>query len=464
MSNNINNPYAKKTVTRRNFLLSLAGTGAVGLGGGALLTLLNKSDGITVDQKAKVDVANPLKNSTSPLIMGSDNVTATKEPVVETAQDFSGLTIDPKYKDRILVVIELFGGNDGLSMVPPYGTGKYYDLRGGLAVPQNEVLPINDQFGLHRELVNLHERKDQLAIVQGIGHTDGNLSHFQMQDQVNLGNSGSENYRTGFLARLGNAIGSQDPDAGLLAASTYGYSLGMRNITAPFLSTSDLAQLDVISDKDATYAAYREAVSSFKGDPLSDATGDIFSKIYNPKNVFPSAAESAASELASYDSGDNATGRDLGAQLAIAAHLIRADIGVKIIQTKISGFDNHSGMGFAYPELMKGVDGALGAFLNDIETMGKKDDVLVCIISEFGRRCQVSGDGLDHGNGSMTMAIGPVKPGIYGDDISLNDLDEKGNIKPTVTFGQYQASWAQDWLGVPADLLLDESPETLKFV
>ncbi len=440
--------FQERTISRRNFILGLAGAGVVSLTTGTALAYIKNRDTLNTDTK---DLALPgnIKDPTKPQLGQPSPLLAEGETEFEKNMDFSDLTIDAKYKGRTLVLVELFGGNQGFAMCPYANNGDFNSNHG-----VKELIPFDNEIGFHQELVDLAEFKDKIAIVEGVGHLNKNLSHFTMKDRWHLCDSDDkQNYSSGFWARTSNALATHND--GLVAASTSGYALSMAGVTAPFLSASSLDQLSILSD--SAYAEYRDTVASFDGD-VKDL-GAIYQSIYQTQNQFPPVVAAAPDWTQASANGNPG---DLGKQLQVASYLIQADVGIQVIHVTTGGFDLHGGLSFEYPELMKKVNIALSGFLTEIEEAGLADNVTVALASEFGRRVNINGQGSDHGNTSTLMVIGGnVKPGRYGQTPSLKNLDSSGNVKAEVPFDSYLASLAQGCLGVPADRLLTQQTEQL---
>ena len=154
-------------------------------------------------------------------------------------------------------------------------------------------------------------------------------------------------------------------------------------------------------------------------------------------------------------------GGRLGRQLAMAAEVIKADVGVRIVHAQLGGFDTHESHAGRHNRLMEQFDGAVDGFLQEIEAVGMLDRVLVATTSEFGRRVRQNGSGLDHGAASAMLMVGPIKAGRLGEPSPLGDLDRNDNLKTTVSFDRYLASLAQEWLGVDAAAVLPNEPQPI---
>lgn len=352
---------------------------------------------------------------------------------------------------RVLVIIELQGGNDGLSTVVPYANGAYYDRRPNLAIPGEQVLAMDAEVGLNPQLVDLAQR--QMAVVEGVGPTEGNLSHFEMEERWYYGAPGGASARrTGFLARIADRL-----DGGQVTGlSVAGHTPMFSAATASTLALSNLNQLKVLTKNDWIYPLYRSGVQSITGGPvaatLNETWGDLFA-----------IGRSISGDIERHDRDSPIVknGGGLGRQLAMAAEMIKAGIGIRVVHAQMGGFDTHQGHRGRHERLMGQLNGAVGGFLNLMEQAGLSDRVLVATTSEFGRRVNENSSGLDHGSASSMLLIGPVRPGRHGEPSPLGDLDRRGNLKTTVPFERYLATLAQDWLGVESGSVLDGSPSPL---
>ena len=354
-------------------------------------------------------------------------------------------------EQRVLVLIEFQGGNDGPSTVVPYGSSAYYDRRPRLAIAPEEVLPIDDEVGLSPFLARLHQR--QTATVEGVGPIDGVLSHFEMVERWEQGDMrGRGGQRAGFLARLADAVDVGAPVTGLSVA---GHTPRFDASQSSTLALNDLNQLRVLTDDEWIYPRYRAAVRSFGGGPMSTVITQSWNKLFDVGDRISGGLEVDGDSLMIQE------GAQLGRQLAMAAELIKADAGVKVVHASLGGFDTHDNHRGRHEQLMRRFDAAVDGFLDAIHQAGLGDRVLVATSSEFGRRVGENGSGLDHGAASSMLLIGPVEPGRVGDPSPLGDLDRNGNLKTTIPFDRYLATLAQDWLGVEAASILPESPEPL---
>ena len=349
---------------------------------------------------------------------------------------------------RLLVVIELGGGNDGLSTLVPYGMGEYYDLRPRTAVGADDVLALDDHVGFNARLANIHRRG--AAVIQGVGSPSPDGSHFEMMARWWNGDprrSGA--FETGFLGRLADAIG--DPAAAAVAVSVgSGAHPALISQKAPTLSIPNAYSFGYLvgaGDDDPFRQAFQRGYASF-GQGAVDNRYEAMLRSLKGQSV------SFANSFGEFDpEGDGGyPSSQLGQSLRLTAHMLSADSGVRIVHVPMGeDFDTHDDHVGRHPQLLESLDTSVEAFLADLEARGLADRVLVMTTSEFGRTAHDNASGgLDHGTASTALLIGPVNTGLYGEHPSLTDLDENDDLIATTPFDQYYATVAEGWFGVPA--------------
>jgi uncharacterized protein (DUF1501 family) len=359
---------------------------------------------------------------------------------------------------RLLVVVEMGGGNDGMSMVVPYGMGGYYDLRPRTAIAESDVLALDDEMGYHSMLKFVHDRG--AAIVQGVGSPEPDGSHFEMLARWWNGSTTSGNrFDTGFLGRLADAIG--DPAAAAVA-------LSVGSGTHPMLLSQKVPTLSIPRADAAGYVYgandddwFRQQFQQgFLGFGTSPGWGGVDERLRGLK----SQAVAFAQTLGVLDEDDRYPGSNLGQGLRLAAQLFANESGVRIVHVPMNAdFDTHDDHNGRYPALMEDLDRSLQAFFGDIDARGLTDRVLVMTMSEFGRTARDNDSyGLDHGTASNVLLMGPVNPGRYGEHPSLDTLDDNSDLIATMPFDQYYATVAEGWFGVPASDVLDGNATPLE--
>jgi len=354
----------------------------------------------------------------------------------------------PPTNGRFLVVIDMAGGHDGYSMAIPYTDSSYYARRPTVSVPANQVLPVGSGIGLHPNLANV--KNHPLALVQGVGHPNPDFSHFEMIRRWWFGDTtGTVFPHYGFLGRICDIIAQPDDAA-------TGVSLGWG--PTPALSSASAITLSQDPYSNGQYPSY--------GDPGMDAAWKAAQQAMSQEDRAEATMLFAGrqgirtalhfSDLVSAIPPSTVTYPDtgLGAQLAATARLLRAGAGIRIVHVPFgASFDTHENHRSTHDGIMTELDGALSAFLTELEGLDLAKNVLVATQSEFGRRADQNETGLDHGTATMGMFCGAVHPGVFGTAANWKTLDTNGNLKATVMMGEYQATMA-NWLGVsPGDVL-----------
>ncbi len=363
---------------------------------------------------------------------------------------------------RLLVVVEMDGGNDGMSTLVPYGMSGYYDLRQRTAVSETDVLALDDMVGLHGKLGNIHRRG--AAILQGVGSPKPDGSHFEMMARWWSGDPlNGRSFDTGFLGRLADAIG--DPAAAAVAVSVGSSShpaLLSRKVGTLAIPNADAIGYVVgASDDDPLRQAFQRGFAGF-GERAGTGAAGRFEDLL--RGVRAQTVQFAGTVGEFREEGDGGyPNNSFGQGLRLAAQLLSVDLGVRIVHVPMNeDFDTHDDHSGRYPGLMEVLDTSLEALFVDLEARGLSDRVLVMTTSEFGRTAHDNASaGLDHGTASVAMLMGPVNAGLYGEHPSLSALDENNDLVATAGFDQYYATVANGWFGVPAGDVLNGNPEAL---
>src|ERR1700738_236476 len=371
--------------------------------------------------------------------------------------------------DRVLVMIQLAGGNDGLRTVVPLQDPTLHDLRpklGDLAV--GKALPINADFGLNERLVGVKSLWDQgkLAVVQGVGYPNPTFSRFEAiriwetgdpsRRQIDgwLGRTLASSYDSAGHPLTGCACGTTDVPGALrdLQATmtviqnqkTFGFTGGSEveaAVGALYKGTPGIygALFDTaIATATETMTTLRTSAASYQ--PMANYT-DKVQLVYSSKN-------------------------QLAAALQLAAELIVTGTGVKLLHVTLGGFDTHYTELNRHEDLMGYLDSAVSAFYQDLAAHGKADKVLIATWSEFGRRPKENASGgTDHGAASPDLLIGnPVQGGLYGGSPNLSDLDATGNLKYNVDFRSVYQEILTSHLGADARDVLGATFDRVPFI
>lgn len=356
---------------------------------------------------------------------------------------------------RLLVVLEMGGGNDGLSMTPPVDAEALRNMRPTAFPDIDALLRPGHDVVLHPALTRLQHRS--LTVLDGVGTPTPDLSHFEMMRRWWTGDAdGTAGPTTGFLGRLCDVLADGAPVTGLSIGGASTPALIAER--AGTLGLPELWWLEWLDDDDDEWTnAFRDGLSTM----TAPADGDT--------DALGLARRGLATGLRLGDmvidlpESGGYPDTTLGANLAMASRLIGADLGVRIVHVAVDGdFDTHESHLDRHTTLMTELDDAVDAFLGDLDERGHGDRVLIATTSEFGRRPEENGDGgLDHGTASTVLLAGPVPRQRVGEPPSFTDLDDDGNLVSTISMDRYYATLAESWFGVPASEVLPGSPRPI---
>lgn len=357
--------------------------------------------------------------------------------------------------DKVLVVLQLGGGNDGLNTVVPVSQGAYYDARPSLAIAESSVLDVGSGLGLHPSLAPLMPlwQSQKLAIVNGTGYPSPNRSHFRSMDIWQTAEP-VEFEDTGWLGRYADL---HLANAGELAAVSIGDNTP-RSLYADTLVVPAIANLAAYQFMtDSQYTGDRQnQVNAFLGtNDRPASTGDEKVLAGTARSAYLGSTE-LQSKASSYVPKATYPSTRLGADMQFAAQIIVSGVGARIVYVRTQGYDTHALQPNTHAGLLGDVAGSLVAFQADIEGYGLGDKVAVLSFSEFGRRVEENGsDGTDHGTAGPMILLGQgVAGGLHGEYPSLTSLDANGDLIFTVDFRDVYADALETWLGVPsADVL-----------
>jgi uncharacterized protein (DUF1501 family) len=425
-------PRQPVSVDRRTFLSML------GVSGAAVATAVNPlsaigADAATQAQKATKSTAKKAtaaKTSTGNAVLGGTGGAAAVD-------------------QRVLVVIELQGGNDGFSMLIPASDGRFRSLRDRVWIDGKNSSPMADGYAITAGLAPLG---NQLAFVEGVGVAKPDLSHSSMMARWWAGDpDGSAALRTGFLGRCCDLFGDSAPIAGVSIGG--GSTPALVSERAATVSLPNLGSLgELTKDQDERM---RPTLSS-----LTDGGGDVDGlESVNPE-LMARARAGLSNGMGIVNRLGGVSGKKpgypdgrLGESLALARELVTLNAGIRVVHVPWGSFDTHTGHAWSHPDQMRQLGTALTAFHNDLVRSGVRQRVLVATTSEFGRRPQANANGTDHGTASTALLFGPVRAGRHGVAPNFNQLDGAGNVAATVEMTDYYATLAA-WLGLPPSTAL----------
>jgi uncharacterized protein (DUF1501 family) len=372
-------------------------------------------------------------------------------------------------KDPVLAVLSLSGGNDGIHTVIPYANPLYRDFRPSLAVPEDQVLKLNDEVGLNPSMGPLKKLWDEgkLAVFLGIGYPNPSYSHFRSMDIWHT----CEPDKVGTEGWLGKVLADLDPKKeNVLTGVNFGRGLP-RALAKEGVPVASVGNLE-------TYGL----LSGIQGEERNDAL-DVFGQMYAPtigtgyamdyiRSTGIDALKGAdilATAPHMYTSNVEYSSTVVGQYMKNIAQTHLADFGTRVLFTTspYNGFDTHAAEATAHAALWSDVSNNVETFFADLRDHGKAENTLLFMFSEFGRRIFDNGSGTDHGAASVAFAVGDkVKGGIYGVYPSMERSDhiEGGNLAPTMDFRQVYATIVEDWFGQDSVPVIGGNFEKIPFL
>ncbi len=355
---------------------------------------------------------------------------------------------------RILVIVQLAGGNDGVNTVVPYADDAYHAARPSLAFKKDAVLKVNDHIGLHPGLAGMKALYDEgsLSILQGVGYPHPNRSHFRSMDIWNTGQPESEITGDGWLGR------ALDSSAARFGGKVPALALGVENLPLALVaSRTNVPSIRSLEDYQLRFGGGDQEMKTSLARKLTEGKADA-NDLSFIRQTLGTAIDSAArlkEVAASYVPAAPYPQTALAGNLKTVAQLIAGELGTRIFFVSLGGFDTHSRQAGSHAALLAELSGAVSAFFADLRAHKLADRVLLATYSEFGRRLKENGSlGTDHGAASqMFIVSGAHKGGVCGAHPSLTDLDD-GDLKHATDFRSVYATLLDRWLGIPSEPVL----------
>ena len=359
---------------------------------------------------------------------------------------------------KILVVVQLSGGNDGLNTVVPFADDNYYRVRPSVGIRADQVLRLNDYLGLNPQLSALKELYDdgRMKLVQAVGYPNPDRSHFRSMDIWHSANPKEEAISSGWLGRYFDAqcCGSDpgDPSDDTVPDPHIGVALGDEN----FLAMQGEKVMPLSFERPQDYRYQGPARDSFaklnsadgSPDPAETEAGelDFLTRTAMDAQV---SSDRILKVTTSHKPGVEYPAGGFAEQLRTVAAMIKGGLPTRVYYVSLGGFDTHANQTGRHDQLMRNLATGVKAFLDDLKHQGNDERVLVMTFSEFGRRvAQNASNGTDHGTAAPMFFFGHhkhVEAGILGDHPSLTDLD-RGDLKYSIDFRSCYAGVLQQWL------------------
>ncbi len=351
--------------------------------------------------------------------------------------------------DRILVLVQLSGGNDGLNTLVPWQDSKYYAARPGIALNESQTLPLSDSLRWHSALSGFRDlyENENLAIIQNTTYPNPNRSHFRGTDIWLTATDSDVFFGAGWLGRYLTSVFPDYPETlpthpmaiQIGGSPSLGFSTSLGNTALAFRTPEEFSA--IVNGK-AT--GYPDAPDTPMGEELS-----FLRNVAASSQIYADTIDEVygkGKDLSTVEYPDTALARALNA----VAGLIAGGLQTKVYLVSLGGFDTHASQLGQHNNLLSTVGDAVKAFMDDVNAIGVGDRVAGMTFSEFGRRVNQNGSaGTDHGTAAPMFVFGNKVLGktVHGNTPNLDDLDNRGDIRMEHDFREVYASVLAQWFG-----------------
>ena len=358
---------------------------------------------------------------------------------------------------RILVVFEWFGGNDGLNTIVPYGDALYYKHRPTIGIKEKDVLTIDAHVGWHKSMRGMKQLYDdgKVAIVQGVGYDQPSFSHFTSISFWHTAspNSGNE---YGWIGRTASALDPAGTHANMIVNVSDSQTLAVKSA-----GHVPLVFIDPTRFQRGVFAQEKTVLDVLGAQHAP--VGDAHKYVLEVTASAAQASEVVRAAWSRYKGKENPDLRLL--DLDKVAALIEADFPTKLyyVPLRNSLFDTHVNQAAPHDRQLEYCSDAIAGFFDEMRRIGRADDVVMYVHSEFGRRVPENTSlGTDHGTAQVNFVIGEaVKGGLYGTPPRLGNLVLGDNLETTTDFRQVYATLIDKWLGADATTVLGQPFPTI---
>ncbi|MEP7373296.1 MAG: DUF1501 domain-containing protein [Chitinophagaceae bacterium] len=362
--------------------------------------------------------------------------------------------------NKVVVVLQLSGGNDGLNTVIPFRNELYYKARPGIGIDKGKALSLTDEVGLHPALNGFKElyNDGSLGIINSVGYPNPDRSHFRSMDIWQTASPATEYWNSGWLGRYLDAqcSGCDKPTQAIEIDDVLSLSMKGNNMNG--IAVKDPRRL------------YGTANEKFFRDVLksrSMETGEqSVDYLYKTMAQTLSSADYIFKQSRLHPSSTEYPNTGLGKSLKTIASLIFSEINTKVYYVSLGSFDTHINQGAQQQRLFTEMNEAVKVFVKDLKSNDRFDDVLLFTFSEFGRRVsQNASGGTDHGtaNNMFLVSGGLKEKGVINAMPDLSDLQE-GDLKYKVDFKNVYATILNKWLNADATKILGKQYEYMSFI
>jgi uncharacterized protein (DUF1501 family) len=377
----------------------------------------------------------------------------------------------------ILIVLQLAGGNDGMNTVIPYADDAYYRARPVIGIPRDSIIKLNDYAGLNPKLAGLKGLYDEghLSILQGVGYPNPNRSHFRSTEIWQTASDSDKTESYGWLGRyfdscckgadptVGVAIGNQIPQS-FTSANPTGVSFSRPEQYRWLNGDTTGASEQIYKEMNAPDPTDMRALDENDGGSIGSLAGASIPSRHGESNLeflqrtaldAQMSSDKILSIAKKYPASVPYPRTPLGDSMSLVGRMIAGGLATRVYYVSQGGYDTHTNQVATHTRLMGELNDALVAFSQDMKSQGNFNRVMLMTFSEFGRRVtQNASNGTDHGAAApMFVMGGGIKPGLFGQYPSLNDL-KSGDLAYNLDFRSVYATILDKWLRAPSKEVL----------
>jgi uncharacterized protein (DUF1501 family) len=362
--------------------------------------------------------------------------------------------------NKVVVILQLSGGNDGLNTVIPVRNDLYYKARPKLGIAKNKALTVTDEVGLHPALTGFKELYDDgsLAILNNVGYPNPDRSHFRSMDIWHTASQSTDYWTNGWVGRYldSQCNGCDKPTQAIELDDVLSLALKGENIKG--IAVKDPRRLYGTANE----KFFRDVMKNHK-DEAGEQPVDY---LYKTMAETLSSADYIFQQSKLHPTNAEYPKTDLGGSLKIIASLIYSEINTKVYYVSLGSFDTHINQDAQQQRLFTEMNDAVKAFVKDLKQQHRFEDVMLFTFSEFGRRVnQNASNGTDHGtaNNMFLVSGGLKQKGVLNAMPDLSDLNE-GDLKYNVDFKNVYATILNKWLKADDKSILMKQYEYLNFI
>ena len=362
--------------------------------------------------------------------------------------------------NKVVVILQLSGGNDGLNTVIPYRNDLYYKARPKLGIVKDKALAVTDEVGLHPALTGFKELYDDgsLAILNNVGYPNPDRSHFRSMDIWQTASQSNEYFTNGWVGRYLDAQchGCDKPTQAIEIDDVL--SLALKGENSKGIAVKDPRRLYGTANE----KFFREVMKNHK-DEAGEQPVDY---LYKTMAETLSSADYIFQQSRMHPSNAEYPKTELGNSLKTIASLIYSEINTKVYYVSLGSFDTHINQDAQQQRLFTEMNDAVKSFVKDLKEQHRFEDVMLFTFSEFGRRVeQNASSGTDHGtaNNMFLISGGLKKKGVLNAMLDLSDLNE-GDLKYNIDFKNVYATVLNKWLKADDKAILNKQYQYMDFI